>query len=209
VVGTFNTNKGGWCFETSNESEPKIIYIGLKDILDLWDEMRKECGSDSYELKDRSLLFIIADSCYSGNWVEEIKVIKHTHKTTPLGETYCDVHMIASCQSHETSYYNVAYGGDFSCRYITADSSKHNLKPTAVNIAKLAGQSIIQGVTFPLYMPLKGLSNFHKHTPVATNEREEFRILLMKYDGEILPIGIGLGIALGWSWMLNRQMFHN
>jgi len=211
--GTFDSSKGDWCFETSSESESKIIYIGLKDILDLWDEMRKECGSDSYELNDRSLLFIIADSCYSGNWVEEIKT-KRTHKTTLSGENYRDVHMIASCQSDETCYYNVTYGGDFTRRYITADSSKHNLKPTAVHIAKLAGQSVIQGVTFPLYMPLKGLSNFlntklHKHTPVATNEREEYRILLMKYDGEVLPIGRGLGIASGWSWMLSGQIFHN
>ena len=99
--GTFNTNKGDWCFETSDGSESKIIYIGLKDILGLWDEMRSQYGSDSYEFKDRDLLFIIADSCYSGNWVEEIKA-RRIHKTAPSGENYRDVHMIASCQSKET-----------------------------------------------------------------------------------------------------------
>ena len=211
--GTCNTNKGDWCFETGGESGSRIIYIGLMDILELWDEMRAHCDADSCELKDRYLLFIIADSCFSGSWVEEIKA-KRSCKTTPSDEKYRDVHMIASCRSSEICYYNVAYGGDFTRRYITADSSKHNLKDTAAHVVKIAGQSVIQGVTFPLYMPIKGLSNYinatsHKHTPVATNEREKYRILLMKYDGEILPIGRGLGIASGWSWMLSGQIFHN
>ena len=122
--------------------------------------------------------------------------------------------MIASCQSHEICYYTVANGGDFTRRYITADSSKHNLEDTVAHITKLASQSVIQGVTFPIYMPLKGLANYyrttsHKHTPVATNEQERYRIFLMKYDGEILPIGRGLGIASGWSWMLSGHLFHN
>ena len=123
---------------------------------------------------------------------------------------------IASCQSHELCYYSLNYGGDFTRCYITADSSIHNLNDTVTHIAKLAAQSVIQGVTFPLYMPVKGLANYYNarayyHTPVATNEEEEYRVVLMKYDGEILPIGIGLilGIASGWSWMLSEQMFHN
>ena len=211
--GTFNTNKGDWCFVTNDGSESRIVYIALKDILELWDEMRSRYGSDSYEFTDRDLLFIIADCCYSGNWVEEIRA-KRIHKTAPSGKNYRDVHMIASCQYNETCYYSVAHGGDFTRRYITADSSKHNLKDTAGHVVKLAGQSVIQGATFPLYMPIKGLSNYfnaasHKHTPVATNEKEGYRILLMKYDGEILPIGRGLGIASGWSWMLSGQIFHN
>ena len=211
--GKFNTNKGDWCFETSDGSESKIIYIGLKDILELWDEMRSQHHADSYEFKDRYLLYIIADSCFSGSWVEEIKN-NCQGVTTSSGEKYRDVHMIASCRSSEICYYTVANGGDFTRRYITADSSKHNLKPTAAHVAKLASQSVIQGVTFPLYMPLKGLSNYynatsHKHTPVATNEKQRYRVLLMKYDGERLPIGKGLGIASGWSWMLSGQIFHN
>ena len=211
--GGFNSNKGDWCFETSSEGESRVIYIGLKDILGLWDEMRTKCHSDSCELKDRYLLFIIADSCFSGSWVEEIKANRMYIKA-PSGERYRDVHMIASCRSNEICYYTIANGGDFTRRYITADTSKHNLRPTAAHIAKLAGQSVIQGVTFPLYMPIKGLSNYvrtksHKHTPVATNEKEEYRILLMKYDGEKLPIGKGMGIASGWSWMLSGQIFHN
>ena len=211
--GTSNTNKGDWCFETSNVTESGIIYIGLWDILNLWDEMRAQCGADSCKLRDQYLLFIIADSCFSGSWVEEIKA-KRPCKTAPSGENYRDVHMIASCQSYELCYYSLNYGGDFTRRYITADSSKHNLKDTATHIVKLAAQSVIQGATLPLYMPVKGLSNYynstsHLHTPVATNGKEKFRVLLMKYDGEILPIGKGLGIASGWSWMLSGQIFHN
>ena len=211
--GGFNSNKGDWCFETSSEGESRVMYIGLKDILGLWDEMRKECGSDSYELKDRDLLFIIADSCYSGNWVKEIRA-ERTHKATPSGEKYRDVHMISSCQSDKQCYYTTASGGEFTNRYINADSSKHNLTDTAAHIAKLTAQSVVQGVTFPLYMPVKGLLNYftvnsHKHTPDATNEKQEYRILLMKTDGEVLPIGRGLGIASGWSWMLRGQIFHN
>ena len=211
--GTFNTSKGDWCFETSDGDESRIIYIGLNDILELWDEMRIRCGSDSYDFKDRDMLFIIADSCYSGNWVEEIKA-KRMVKTAPSGETYRDVHMIASCQSSETCCYTVAHGGDFTNQYIIADSSKHNLVDTTAHLAKLTVQSIVQGATFPLYMPIKGLTNYfgarsYKHTPAATNEKEEYRILLMKYDGEILPIGKGLGIASGWTWMFRGQMFHN
>ena len=210
--GSFETKKGDWCFETNDENGSRIIYIGLQDILDLWDEMRTECGSDCYELKDRDLLFIIADCCYSGNWVEEIK--ERPYKETPLGEKYRDIHMIASCKRDEPCYYTVANGGDFTNRYINADSSKHNLVDTAAHIAKLTAQGAVQAVTFPLYMPIKGMINAvavwsHKHTPVATNDGEDYRILLMKYDGEVLPIGRGLGIASGWSWMLRGQIFHN
>ena len=210
--GKLNTNKGDWCFETSGEGEPKIIFIGLNDILELWDQMTTQCGAGSCTFKDRYLLFIIADSCFSGIWVEEIK--KRPRKKTPSGESYRDVHMIASCLPNETSTYSIAYGGDFTRRYITADSSKHNLRDTTAHLAKLAVQSVIQGATFPLYMPVKGLANYynstsHGHTPIATNEKEEYRMLLMKYDGKILPIGKGLGIASGWSWMLSGQIFHN
>ena len=211
--GKFNTNKGDWCFETSDGSESKIIYIGLKDILGLWDEMRSRYGSDSYEFANRDLLFIIADSCFSGSWVDEIKA-KRVHKTAPSGENYRDVHMIASCQCNEVCYYTSANGGDFTHRYITEDSSKHNLKSTAAYVAKVASQSVIQGATFPLYMPIKGLFNLynsssHKHTPVATNDKSDYKVMLMQYVGEILPIGRGLGIAEGWSWMLSGQIFHN
>ena len=31
--GTFNTNKGDWCFETNDGSETRIVYVGLKDLL--------------------------------------------------------------------------------------------------------------------------------------------------------------------------------
>ena len=210
--GESNTNKGDWCFETIDGSESKIIFIGVNDILELWDQMTTQCDAGSCTLKERYLLFIIADSCYSGSWVEEIK--KRHHKKTPSGEIYHDVHMIASCLPNETSTYSIAYGGDFTRRYITADSSKHNLRDTAAHLAKLTVQSIIQGVTFPLYMPIKGFANYysstsHGHMPIATNEKEEYRPLLMKFDGEILPIGRGLGIASGWSWMLSGQIFHN
>ena len=209
--GELNTNKGDWCFETSDGSESKVIYIGLKDILKLWDEMRDYFGSDLYEFDEVDLLYIIADSSYSGSWVEQIK--ERPYKKTPLGKQYRDVQMIASCQAHEICYYTVANGGDFTSRYITADSSKHNLEDTIAHVTKLAGQSVVQGVTFPLYMPLKGLANYysttsHKHKPVATNEKEKYRVFLMKYDGEILPIGRGLGIASGWSWMLSGNLFH-
>ena len=208
--GNFETEKGDWCFETTDDSGSRIIYIGLKDILDLWDEMRTECGSDSYELKDRDLLFIIADCCYSGSWVEEIK--ERPYRVAPSGEKYRDVHMIASCKPDETCYYTNAYGGDFTSYYINADSSKHNLVDTAAHLTKLAVGSVVQTATFPFYMPIKGLVNAykatsHKHTPVATNEKEDYRILMMKYDGEILPIGRGLGIASGWSWMFSGNLF--
>ena len=56
-------------------------------------------------------------------------------------------------------YYTDAKGGHFTERYINADSSKHNLVDTAAHIAKLTAQSVIQGVTFPFYMPIKGLVN--------------------------------------------------
>ena len=213
--GTNNTSKGDWCLETSDGGETKVIFIGLKDILDLWDQMTAQRGADSCTLEDRYLLFIIADSCFSGSWVEEIKA-KRPLKEIPSDTRikYRDVHMIASCQSNETSTYSIAYGGDFTRRYITADSSKHNLRDTVAHLAKLTVQSVVQGVTFPLYMPIKGLANYyharaHEHTPIATNEKEGFRMLLLKYDGDILPIGRGLGIASGWSWMLSGQIFHN
>ena len=221
--GTFGTNNGDWCFETnhektmsyennlSQESESRMVYIGLNDILKLWDEIRGHYGSDSYEFKDRDLLFIIADCCRSGSWVEEIKA-KRTKKTTPSNEHYRDVNMIASCLSNETCYYTADNGGEFTYRYINADTSRHNLSDTGAHVAKVAAQMIVfQGITFPFYMPIKGISNYliatsHRNTPVATNEKETYRIWLMKYVGEKLPIGRGLGIASGWSWMIHGQI---
>jgi len=64
-------------------------------------------------------------------------------------------------------------------------------------------------------MPVKGVCNLynasnHQHNPQSTNDDgETYRILLMKYDGVKLPIGRGLAIASGWSWMLSGQIFHN
>ena len=173
--------------------------------------MRSQYGSDLYEFDEVDLLYIIADNSYSGSWIEQIK--ERPNKITPLGKKYRDVHMIPSCQSHEICYYTVANGGDFTRCYITADTSKHNLEDTVAHVTKLAGLSVVQGVTFPLYMPIKGLANYynttsHKHTPVATNEKEKYRVFLMQYVGEILPTGRGLGIASGWSWMLSGQLFH-
>ena len=211
--GVNNTSKGDWYFETSDGGDPKIIYVGLKDILELWDEMRTHCSTEPHNFKDRYLLFIIADSCFSGSWVEEIRA-KRPYMTAQSGEKYHDVHMIASCQSNEICYYSAANGGDFTHRYITADSNMHDLKVTATHVTKVAAQSAFQFITFPFYMPIKGLANYyhatsHAHTPIATNEKEGFRMLLLKYDGEILPIGRGLCIASGWSWMLSGQIFHN
>ena len=79
-------------------------------------------------------------------------------KTAPSGETYCDVHMIASCQSSETCCYTVAHGGDFTNQYIIADSSKHNLVDTTAHLAKLTVQSIVQGATFPSLHANKGIN---------------------------------------------------
>ena len=212
--GMCSSNRGDCCFKTNGEGEARIAYIELKDILELWDEMRIQCGADSYDPKDRYLLFIVADSCYSGSWVEEIKA-KRPYMTAALGEKYCekyrDVHMIASCNADEICCYTVAKGGDFTNWYINADSSRHNLKDTAAHVAKVAAQGVIQAAFFPIYMPVKGLTNFykatcHEHTPIATNEIDRYRKLLMKYDAEVLPIGKGLGIASGWSWMLRGQI---
>ena len=144
--GVNNTSKGDWYFETSDGGDPKIIYVGLKDILELWDEMRTHCSTEPHNFKDRYLLFIIADSCFSGSWVEEIRA-KRPYMTAQSGEKYRDVHMIASCQSNEICYYSAANGGDFTHRYITADSNMHDLKVTATHVTKVAAQSAFQFIT--------------------------------------------------------------
>ena len=95
-----------------------------------------------------------------------------------------------------------------------SDSSTHNLKDTVEHVVKLSVQSVLQVALFPIYMPIKGMFNFynaHKHsfTPVATNDESVYRIWLMKHDGIKLPIGKGLGLNSGWSWMLSGQVFQN
>ena len=208
---SYGTNYGDWCFE-ENEATGKSICISLQDILEVWDEMRVKFGSDSFNHEARDLLFIIADCCHSGGWVNELK--RRPYKYDPDGKRYRDVHMIASCGKYETCT-DSKIGGTFTDHYIHSDSSTHNLKDTVEHVAKLSFQSVFQMLTFPLYMPIKGIANVynanfkHNFTPVATNDESEYRVLLMKHDGIKLPIGRGLGLNSGWSWMLSGQVFHN
>ena len=212
--GSCGTKPGDWCFEKNDDSEScGLIYIGLDDILKSWDKMREKYSADSLVYENRDILYIIADSCHSGGWVDTIKSERDL-KSDHNDMQYRDVHMIASCTAKQFCYYT-AKGGDFTDRFINADSSKHNLQDTSTHLAKLTAQSVVQTVTFPLYVPIKGISNMlnvtsHLHYPISTNDnKEQYRILLMKYDGDILPIGRGLAIASGWSWMLSGQIFHN
>ena len=211
--GKFGTKPGDWCFEKNDSDESSgLVYIGLDNILDSWDKMRQENGSDTFEYEGRDILYIIADSCHSGGWVDAIT--KRELKSDPNEIQYRDVHMIASCRANQPCYYT-AKGGDFTDRFINADSSMHNLQDTPTHLAKLTAQSVIQTLTFPIYMPVKGICNVlnvtnHSHYPQSTNDgKEQYRILLMKYGGDKLPIGRGLAIASGWSWMLSGQIFHN
>jgi len=111
--GTFGTKHGDWCFEKNDASESSgLIYIGLDDILGSWDKIRKNYVSDSFEDEERDILYIIADSCYSGSWVDTIKAERDL-KYGPSGQEYRDVHMIASCTAKQICYYT-AKGGDFT-----------------------------------------------------------------------------------------------
>ena len=214
--GTFGTKPGDWCFEkndsTNEGSASGLVYIGLDDVVGSWDKMRQNQGSDTFEYEGRDILYIIADSCHSGGWVDAI--MKRELKSDPKEIKYRDVHMIASCRADQLCYYT-AKGGDFTDRFINADSSMHNLQDTPTHLAKLTAQSVVQALTFPIYMPVKGICNIlnvtsHLHYPQSTNDdKEQYRILLMKYDGGKLPIGRGLAIASGWSWMLSGQILHN
>ena len=209
--GTCGANYGDWCFE-ENVATGSSIRISLQDILTVWDKMRTEFNSDSFSYEKRDLLFIIADCCHSGGWVHELQ--SRPYKYDPNCIRYRDVHMIASCDQYETCT-DSKIGGTFTDHFINSDSSTHNLNDTVEHIAKLSAQSIFQALTFPLYMPIKGVANLYnanfkyKFRPIATNDESEYRILLMKHDGIKLPIGRGLGLNSGWSWMLSGQVFHN
>ena len=209
--GSHGTNYGDWCFE-ENMATGTSICISLQDILTVWDNMRAKFNSDSFSFEKRDLLFIIADCCHSGGWVGQLR--SRPYKNDPNGISYRDVHMIASCGKYETCT-DTKTGGTFTDHFINSDSSTHNLIDTAEHVAKLTAQSIFQALTFPLYMPIKGLANLynanfkHDFIPVATNDESEYRVMLMKHDGIKLPIGRGLGLNSGWSWMLSGQIFHN
>ena len=209
--GSNGTNCGDWCFE-KNMATGTNIRISLQDILTLWDNMRAKFNSDSFSYEKRDLLFIIADCCHSGGWVNELR--RRPYKYDPNGNRYRDVHMIASCGEGE-SCLDSRTGGIFTDHYINSDSSTHNLRDTVEHVAKLSVQSIFQAITFPFYMPIKGIVNFYNANckydfiPIATNDYSEYRVLLMKHDGIKLPIGRGLGLNSGWSWMLSGQLFHN
>jgi len=208
---SYGTNYGDWCFE-ENVATGTCIRISLNDILTIWDNMRAKYKSDSFSYEKRVLLFIIADCCHSGGWVDELRY--RPYKCDPNGKRYRDVHMIASCGKYETCT-DSKTGGTFTDHFIHSDSSTHNLQDTVKHVAKLTAQSVFQALTFPLYMPIKGIANLynanfkHDFTPLATNDESEYRIMLMKHDGIKLPIGRGLGLNSGWSWMLSGQVFHN
>ena len=211
--GSANDTKcGDWILDR-NDTTGERVTIGIIDILKIWDSMRQAVGSDSFNYDDRDLLFIIADCCHSGGWVDYLRETRAL-KEDPSGKTYRDVHIIASCRKDERCD-ATDRGSVFTDHYVNSDSSTHNLTDTVQHKAKLVAQSTFQAATFPLYMPIKGIFNLYnsqkkyRFHPVATNDHSEYRIFLMKHDGIKLPIGNGLGLNSGWSWMLSGQVFHN
>ena len=84
--------------------------------------MRDKYGTD-LACEDQDILYIIADSCHSGGWVDTIKSDQPL-KSDHSGTQYRDVHIIAFCTAKQSCYYT-AKGGDFTDRFINADSSKH------------------------------------------------------------------------------------
>lgn len=129
--------------------------------------------------------------------------------------------MIAACGKYEIYVYvctDSKIGRTFTNHFIHSDSSTHNLNDTIGHNGILTAQSMFQALTFPLYMPIINIyiimynANFkHMFAPVATNDVSEYRVLLMKHNVIKLhvPIGRGLGLNSGWSWMLSGQVCHN
>jgi len=211
-TGSDGTECGDWLLN-ENDTTGEALIISLSDILEIWDKMRVKNRSDELTYDNRDLLFIIADCCHSGGWVDYLKQYRKPIKD-PNGKDYRDVHMIASCGKFELCDATES-GSVFTDHYVNSDSSTHNLVDTGAHRAKLVVQSAFQAATFPVYMPVKGLVNMYNaqkkysFKPFATNDESGYRIFLMKHDGIKLPIGNGLGLNSGWSWMLSGQVFHN
>lgn len=97
--GTKHT--GDWAIARAN-GEEGFDTISLYDILGAWDKTKKERKKESH-------LIIIADSCFSGAWVEEINTCRMQGEYSP----FKNVGMIASCKSDEICV-ETREGGDFT-----------------------------------------------------------------------------------------------
>jgi len=73
------------------------LRISLNGILTIWDNMRAISDSFSYEKCD--LLFIIADCCHSGGWVDDHELQYRPYKYDSNGKRY---HNVTSCGKYET-----------------------------------------------------------------------------------------------------------
>jgi len=101
--GHGRTLRGDWCFEGAKTGHYE--FVTLKEILNLYDQRPGK--------KANHKLVIIADCCFSGAWVEELKKAKTQ-----------GVVMQASCEAHETCS-DGKYGGVFTSQYKDVALDKH------------------------------------------------------------------------------------
>jgi hypothetical protein len=122
---------GDWAIARANEQEGYDV-ISLDEILDLWDFTRESRN-------ENSCLIIIADSCFSGAWVNEINRRRQS-SDRDIAATVANVSMAASCEADEACYENED-GGDFTF-YLLRPLESHPVHTSDINPALYMGAHV-------------------------------------------------------------------
>ena len=143
--------KGNWVLNsTESDGNDKDELISLKEIINLWDAATKTCNR----------LVIIADSCHSGAWVDELNKMERK-----------DIAMNASCQAEKTCG-DTPEGGRFTMNYIVGcegffAGSRKWLQVTTFLVAN----SFLLGI--PFLAKYGHYSRKYRYQPVCTDTESE------------------------------------
>ena len=130
-TGHGTEENGDWAIARADEQD-SFDTISLNEVLGTW-EIGKETRNKNCEL------IIIADSCYSGAWVEEINRRSNSYDPEERA-TVANVSMVASCKANETCF-ETEEGGDFTTylikplRSFSVHTKNISLKPMSLNQA--------------------------------------------------------------------------
>jgi len=182
---------GDWAFGVGELTSPADDIENVEDqtflnydtLVKYWDERNKRD-----DIEDR--LYIIADTNFSGTWVE---ILKQRKKSRTENDQYSDIEMQASCKSTESCTENDK-GGIFSQAYMKL---KFNHKKDRSQMA-----SIWQGIWHPIVAVnlWRSDSSTKQNNPAFTSFSERYHFSPTATVHGHIPIGKGLHIGPARCW---------
>jgi len=165
LEGKKDDSHGAWCFA---DEKGNCELIKPKDVFRLWRDANR-----NHPMKNRRL-FIISDSCFSGQWVVEAK-------------RYPNIRVQAACRPDERSF-DSPEGGNFTHNWALARVHAPFNKLNIFNPLALS----VNAFSFPFSLVTE---QWQKHTPTTTD---------IAYGEISYPIGKSyLHFFAGWAVMKN------